>query len=255
MGFCTSRKLLLTICILQLFALCERQVFEFLGFLWIPILLNFLEIIFVIFGFFGAYQYRPKYIASYLIWHILWLAWNIYIICLYLDIGVLDHKQSGVIKIDQWSESWWVKNGPGCRVELNVTHPHPSLENVVNCYVDYRYVEIFQAGLQTTLALLGLITGFCLSRTFLEEDDSFDYVGDKNPCPRQLQPMYVEKRVPPFCALTPLTARRDPFVDGDALADDDDFNRYYCSAATTRVHHQPVMRMQSFKGYERTSYN
>lgn len=42
----------------------QRQVFDFLGFLWIPILVNFFEIIFVIFGFFGAFQYRPKYIIA-----------------------------------------------------------------------------------------------------------------------------------------------------------------------------------------------
>ena len=42
----------------------ERQVFDFLGFMWIPILADFLNIIFVIFGFFGAHQYRPKYVVS-----------------------------------------------------------------------------------------------------------------------------------------------------------------------------------------------
>jgi len=53
-----------------LFYLCsqittvERQVFDFLGFMWAPILVNFFNIIFVILGFFGAFQYRPKYIIS-----------------------------------------------------------------------------------------------------------------------------------------------------------------------------------------------
>lgn len=42
----------------------ERQVFDFLGFMWAPILFNFFNIIFVILGFFGAFQYRPKYIIS-----------------------------------------------------------------------------------------------------------------------------------------------------------------------------------------------
>lgn len=40
----------------------ERQVFDFLGYMWVPIIGNFLQIIFVIIGFFGTYQYRPKVI-------------------------------------------------------------------------------------------------------------------------------------------------------------------------------------------------
>jgi hypothetical protein len=42
----------------------ERQVFDFLGYMWAPILANFFHIIFVIFGFFGTFQYRPKYIIT-----------------------------------------------------------------------------------------------------------------------------------------------------------------------------------------------
>jgi len=58
------------ICALQLIYLysqittVERQVFDFLGFMWAPILVNFFNIIFVILGFFGTFQYRPKYIIS-----------------------------------------------------------------------------------------------------------------------------------------------------------------------------------------------
>lgn len=42
----------------------ERQVFDFLGYMWAPILANFLHMIFIIFGFFGAYQFRAKYLIS-----------------------------------------------------------------------------------------------------------------------------------------------------------------------------------------------
>lgn len=47
---------------LQLAAL-ERQVFDFLGYQWAPILANFLHIIIVILGLFGTIQYRPRYIV------------------------------------------------------------------------------------------------------------------------------------------------------------------------------------------------
>ena len=90
MGFCSRRYLFLSVCLLQmvihfsLFFYClmrvliqlsvvERQIFDFLGFLWVPILVNFFEIVFIILGFFGAYQYRPKYIISVSIAQIIFL--------------------------------------------------------------------------------------------------------------------------------------------------------------------------------------
>ena len=41
----------------------ERQVFDFLGYQWAPILANFFHIIMVILGLFGTIQYRPRYIV------------------------------------------------------------------------------------------------------------------------------------------------------------------------------------------------
>ena len=48
--------------LLQVLAL-ERQVFDFLGYQWAPILANFFHIIVVILGLFGTIQYRPRYIV------------------------------------------------------------------------------------------------------------------------------------------------------------------------------------------------
>lgn len=42
----------------------ERQVFDFLGYMWAPILANLIHIIFILFGIFGAYQLRPRYILT-----------------------------------------------------------------------------------------------------------------------------------------------------------------------------------------------
>jgi len=41
----------------------ERQVFDFLGYQWAPILVNFLHIIVVILGLFGTVQYKPRYVV------------------------------------------------------------------------------------------------------------------------------------------------------------------------------------------------
>lgn len=162
---------MLTTCLLQLFLLIERQVFDFLGFLWIPILANFFAVIFTIFGFFGAFQFRPKYLLSYALWNLFWLGWNVFLICLYLDVGVLRHKESKVLKLDPDSGSWW-ENGPGCKGVLNTTAPIPMWENVTNCLVDYRHVEIFQAGMQCLLSFIGALLGFYLSKVFLQQDDT-----------------------------------------------------------------------------------
>lgn len=42
----------------------ERQVIDFLGYQWAPILTNFLHIIVVILGLFGTIQFRPKYVTG-----------------------------------------------------------------------------------------------------------------------------------------------------------------------------------------------
>ncbi|RZC42572.1 sodium/potassium-transporting ATPase subunit beta-1-interacting protein [Asbolus verrucosus] len=190
MGFCSRRYFFLSVCLLQMvlvmalfiishktfiiffqLSVIERQVFDFLGYLWIPILVNFFEIIFIILGFFGAYQYRPKYIISYILWHLFWLGWNIFIICLYLDVANLDHKTNKVLKLDLKSESWWSNEGPGCRKVVRLKD-EPFKAEIENCLVNYVHVEIFQAGLQCVIALLGIVIGICLSRIFLEEDDT-----------------------------------------------------------------------------------
>lgn len=42
----------------------ERQVIDFLGYQWAPILTNFIHIIVVILGLFGTIQFRPRYVSG-----------------------------------------------------------------------------------------------------------------------------------------------------------------------------------------------
>ncbi|XP_015587564.1 sodium/potassium-transporting ATPase subunit beta-1-interacting protein isoform X3 [Cephus cinctus] len=180
MGICSRRHFLLTICTLQLITTIERQVFDFLGFMWAPILVNFFNIIFVILGFFGAFQYRPKYIISYCVWNTLWLGWNIFIVCFYLSVGILD-KNSDILNLGTGSFSWWQINGPGCKAVYNVTDQElfrPARPtNVTDCVLEYEVIEVLHAATQCLLAFMAVVGGICLSRVFLEEDDSFDFVG------------------------------------------------------------------------------
>lgn len=43
-------------------AALQRQIFDFLGYQWAPILANFLHIMAVILGIFGTVQYRSRYL-------------------------------------------------------------------------------------------------------------------------------------------------------------------------------------------------
>jgi len=48
----------------------ERQVFDFLGFMWAPIIANFIHIAFLIVGIFGVHQYRSPYVIAVSILHL-----------------------------------------------------------------------------------------------------------------------------------------------------------------------------------------
>uniref|UniRef100_A0A8I3WXM2 Sodium/potassium-transporting ATPase subunit beta-1-interacting protein n=1 Tax=Callithrix jacchus TaxID=9483 RepID=A0A8I3WXM2_CALJA len=73
----------------MLVCVLERQIFDFLGYQWAPILANFVHIIIVILGLFGTIQYRPRYITGYAVWLVLWVTWNVFVICFYLEAGDL----------------------------------------------------------------------------------------------------------------------------------------------------------------------
>ncbi|XP_011067267.1 PREDICTED: uncharacterized protein LOC105153851 isoform X1 [Acromyrmex echinatior] len=214
MGICSRRHFLLTICSLQLITIIERQVFDFLGFMWTPILVNFFNIIFVILGFFGAFQYRPKYIISYCIWNTLWLGWNIFIICFYLNVGILD-KNSDILNLGTGSFSWWYVNGPGCKAVYDVTEPElfrPARPtNVTDCVLDYEVIEILHAATQCILGFMAIVGGICLSKVFLEEDDSLRTKRKKKQ-PRPLYSIEYSQPEPPVqddsVSPKPMTPRR-----------------------------------------------
>ncbi|KAG7228173.1 hypothetical protein INR49_013336, partial [Caranx melampygus] len=137
----------------------ERQVFDFLGYQWAPILANFFHIIIVILGLFGTIQYRPRYIVVYTVWAALWVAWNVFIICFYLDVGGLS-KDSVLLTFNiSGHHSWWSEHGPGCvRREMpqapgvRTTESH-SYITVMGCLMDYQYIEVVHSGAQILVAV------------------------------------------------------------------------------------------------------
>ncbi|KAI0237909.1 Sodium/potassium-transporting ATPase subunit beta-1-interacting protein 3 [Lamellibrachia satsuma] len=192
MGCCTGRCFLITLCLLQLVVTIERQVFDFLGYMWVPIIGNFLQIIFVIIGFFGTYQYRPKVIILYSVWSLMWLGWNIFVICFYLELGML-HRSSTILNLGTNNKSWWLDNGIGCRINnmswvtssglSQASRNIPPEQFVEGCLLQYYYVEVIHAAVQCVLSCVLSLIGFCVScyviYIFTEEDDSSQPVHDE----------------------------------------------------------------------------
>ncbi|KAJ8310958.1 hypothetical protein KUTeg_011485 [Tegillarca granosa] len=154
---------LLIVIILQLLSVLERQVFDFLGFMWAPIIANFFQIICVIIGGFGTYQYRPKFIAVYSTWTLMYLGWNIFMICLYLEVGILNRNEHlNILNIGTKNKSWWLEHGIGCKItntswqisptETEASRPIPPEDVVEGCLLDYYYVEVIHAAVQCLLA-------------------------------------------------------------------------------------------------------
>ena len=148
-----GRVLLYIVMSLQLISLVERQIFDFLGYMWLPMLANFSNIIIVILGIFGNYQYHTAYIFIYVIWTLCWIAWNIFIgrnifigtsdttscfgtslpiemsflfnnnltkpllfsVCFYLELGNLKRNMD-LFSFGTRSYSWWILNGHGCKL-------------------------------------------------------------------------------------------------------------------------------------------
>ncbi|XP_043643020.1 uncharacterized protein LOC122613087 isoform X2 [Drosophila teissieri] len=180
---CTRRHFLLSICFLQVITIIERQVFDFLGYMWAPILVNFFHILFIIFGFYGAYHFRVKYIITYLIWNFLWIGWNAFLICFYLNVGQLN-RDSDLLNLGTGSVSWFEANGYGCKPTYNMAaddsfRPQRP-ERVEGCLLDYPLVEITHSGVQCALALLGILGAILISCIFLDEDDRLKHISKQS---------------------------------------------------------------------------
>uniref|UniRef100_A0A673IIY6 Sodium/potassium-transporting ATPase subunit beta-1-interacting protein n=1 Tax=Sinocyclocheilus rhinocerous TaxID=307959 RepID=A0A673IIY6_9TELE len=166
----------------------ERQVFDFLGYQWAPILANFFHILVVILGLFGTIQYRPRYIVVYTVWTALWVAWNVFIICFYLEVGGLS-KDSDLLTFNMSAHhSWWSEHGPGCvRREIpasgNRSADTQSYISIMGCLLEYQYIEVLHSGFQILISLLGFIYACYVISVITEEEDSFDFIGGFEPFP------------------------------------------------------------------------
>nr|XP_025035797.1 sodium/potassium-transporting ATPase subunit beta-1-interacting protein 3 [Pelodiscus sinensis] len=163
-------------------AALERQIFDFLGFQWAPILGNFLHIIIVILGLFGTIQFRPRYIVVYTVWTALWVTWNVFIICFYLEVGGLSKETDLMTFNISMHRSWWREHGPGC-IRRVVRPSAPgilddySYVSVTGCIIDFQYLEVIHSAIQILLSLIGFVYACYVISVFMEDEDSFDFIG------------------------------------------------------------------------------
>ncbi|NXW33345.1 NKAI4 protein, partial [Phaetusa simplex] len=161
-------------------AALERQVFDFLGYQWAPILANFLHIIIVILGLFGTIQYRPRYIVVVSKIHF-FQSLSKPFTALALDSELLTFNISR-------HQSWWSENGPGCvRKEASMSGikglDSHSYISVIGCALEYRYIEVMHSSFQILIALVGFVYACYVVSVFTEEEDSFDFIGGFDPFP------------------------------------------------------------------------
>ncbi|CAH2102721.1 unnamed protein product [Euphydryas editha] len=157
MAVCGLRTLLLIVCILELIVTLQRQVFDFLGYMWLPIIANFVNILLIIFGSFGAVQYVTKYLLAYAVWSFMWLTWNIFLICYYLNLGILN-RESGLLSLGTGSVSWWEGNGWGCQPVWGEADGPGTWRpaRVEGCFFQWQYVELAQSGVAAVLTAIAL---------------------------------------------------------------------------------------------------
>ncbi|XP_063153011.1 sodium/potassium-transporting ATPase subunit beta-1-interacting protein 4 isoform X4 [Candoia aspera] len=124
----------------------------------------------------------------YAIWTAIWVTWNIFIICFYLEVGGLS-KDSELLTFNiSQHQSWWSENGPGCirketpMIGIKGLDSH-SYVSVIGCALEYRYIEVMHSALQILVALVGFVYACYVVSVFTEEEDSFDFIGGFDPFP------------------------------------------------------------------------
>ncbi|NWU19129.1 NKAI1 protein, partial [Dyaphorophyia castanea] len=177
-------------------AALERQIFDFLGYQWAPILANFLHIMAVILGIFGTIQYRSRYLMM--------VEPRIQNLCPLLLLLLLQDRDFIMTFNTSLHRSWWMENGPGCLVtpvlNSNLAPEDHHVITVSGCLLDYQYIEVVSSATQIFLALFGFVYACYVSKVFLEEEDSFDFIGGfdsygyqapQKTSHLQLQPLYT----------------------------------------------------------------
>ncbi|XP_057233127.1 sodium/potassium-transporting ATPase subunit beta-1-interacting protein 3 [Malurus melanocephalus] len=78
--------------------------------------------------------------------------------------------------------SWWREHGPGC-IRRVVRPSSPgiledySYVSVTGCIIDFQYLEVIHSAIQILLSLIGFVYACYVISIFMEDEDSFDFIG------------------------------------------------------------------------------
>eukprot|EP00118_Oscarella_pearsei_P005448 m.25092 g.25092 ORF g.25092 m.25092 type:complete len:210 (+) comp28735_c0_seq1:103-732(+) len=184
MACCSSRCSIFFILSLQLLATFERTVFDGLGQLWGLVIIDGLNIIFVIMAIIAVSRFASKAVVVYAVWCVIWIALNTVVILIYLKVDVFVTNQdmkadNDYLNLGKGGVTWWSSHGIGCKNEngtgCSFLTGCPGV--VTDCLISYMFVEIIHAGVQIALAVFGFGLAVYVAIAFGDEDDHFDFVG------------------------------------------------------------------------------
>ncbi|XP_014913298.1 sodium/potassium-transporting ATPase subunit beta-1-interacting protein 1 [Poecilia latipinna] len=141
----------------------------------------------------------------YAVWLVLWVGWNSFIICFYLEVGNLSQDRDFLMTFNtSLHRSWWMEHGPGCLVtpvlDSRLAPDDHHVITVSGCLLDYQYIEVLSSAIQILLALFGFVYACYVSKVFQDDEDSFDFIGGfdsygyqppQKSSHLQLQPLYT----------------------------------------------------------------
>ncbi|KRX94147.1 Sodium/potassium-transporting ATPase subunit beta-1-interacting protein [Trichinella pseudospiralis] len=138
-----SRRRAFIILSVNLLLTVVREVFDFMSYLWFPILVTFVNVLNCVVSFFGVFQYRTGLLYASLCWIPVWIAWNIFLACFYCNVGSLDRVED--LLVLNWgtqARSWWFSHTPSCKF-----HYDQITGNMIvnDCIIPYYVIEVIIA--------------------------------------------------------------------------------------------------------------
>ncbi|KAF0296850.1 Sodium/potassium-transporting ATPase subunit beta-1-interacting protein [Amphibalanus amphitrite] len=116
--------------------------------------------------------------SKYVVWAVIWLGWNVFVLCFYLEVGQLQ-RSNELLSLYTGAAPFWEASGPGCVpvYATNGTVPEdpfrpPRPIRVDGCWLPVEHVEALHAGIHLALAVAGLVLALCLVVARRREDDS-----------------------------------------------------------------------------------
>lgn len=159
-SYCLSSNTALNfVLVLLLLLTILRQTFDFLGQLWLQILINFFTILIIIVALFGLKQNRISYLVLFAVWAIFNTTWNLLVISIHFKVRDINLSED-LLSLNTGAISWWNTNGPGCLPYSITASIHQSVSilkpNIITgCRFDYHLLESVQAAIHSSLSIIG----------------------------------------------------------------------------------------------------